>query len=205
MVRRCLACLLLTACSDASSWGVMGPGSSASGSGSSGGSSGSTSGSSASGSSSSGGSGSGGSGGSSGQGSSSGATSSSGSGSTGSSGSGSRGPRGTPGAGYTCPAVTGSQTMVSTGSALQAAMTAAKAGDVIVVAPGMYQGDFQGTAAGTASAPIVVMGQDPTHPPVLVWHVVHRVAVHPRRQLLANPEPRAHRRAQGNPVRRRSK
>jgi hypothetical protein len=72
-----------------------------------------------------------------------------------------------PGAGYMCPAVMGMQTMVSTGAALQSAMMGAKAGDVIVVASGMYQGQFQGTAAGTASAPIVVMGQDPTNPPVL--------------------------------------
>jgi hypothetical protein len=66
-----------------------------------------------------------------------------------------------------CPAVSGTQTMVSSASALQSALMGAKAGDVIVVAPGTYQGTFVGTAAGTASAPIVLMGQDPTHPPVL--------------------------------------
>jgi hypothetical protein len=66
-----------------------------------------------------------------------------------------------------CPTVTGTQTMVSTSAALQAALMGAKAGDVIVVAPGMYQGTFEGTASGSASAPIVLMGQDPTQPPVL--------------------------------------
>jgi hypothetical protein len=57
--------------------------------------------------------------------------------------------------------------MVSSAASLQAAMMGAKPGDVIVLAPGTYSGDFQSTASGTASAPIVLMGQDPSNPPVL--------------------------------------
>jgi hypothetical protein len=75
-----------------------------------------------------------------------------------------------PGAGYACsvPVPTGNQVQVSTASALQAAMTAAKPGDVIVLAAGTYSSmSFAGGAAGTASAPIVLMSADPTNPATL--------------------------------------
>src|SRR6202035_3141282 len=43
---------------------------------------------------------------------------------------------------------------------LQAALGAAKAGDVITVAPGTYAGEFTLNASGTADDPIVIRGAD---------------------------------------------
>lgn len=54
----------------------------------------------------------------------------------------------------TTPTVT-----VRTAAELKAALMAAKAGDVIVVAPGTYKGEFEAKAKGTSSAPIVLCGE----------------------------------------------
>jgi hypothetical protein len=55
-----------------------------------------------------------------------------------------------------CPA-TGS-TAVSTASALKSALSSAHPGETIVLAPGVYTGDFTASHSGTASAPITLCG-----------------------------------------------
>ena len=55
-----------------------------------------------------------------------------------------------------CPA-TGA-TAVSSASALSGALSSARPGAVIVLAPGVYTGDFVASASGTASAPITLCG-----------------------------------------------
>ena len=103
------------------------------------------------------------------------------SGSGASSGNPSQGGSGKPGAGYSCPAPTGTKKMVSTAADLQLAMKAAQPGDVITLAPGTYAGtpmtvpitggsspvNFQGVAMGTAQAPITLTSADPSNPAIL--------------------------------------
>jgi hypothetical protein len=55
-----------------------------------------------------------------------------------------------------CPAA--GATAVSSASALSSALSSARPGEVIVLAPGVYQGDFVASASGTASAPITLCG-----------------------------------------------
>ncbi|HEX6522526.1 MAG TPA: right-handed parallel beta-helix repeat-containing protein [Streptosporangiaceae bacterium] len=52
----------------------------------------------------------------------------------------------------------GSGTQVSTASDLQSALANARPGETLVLAPGVYQGDFQATVSGTAAAPITLCG-----------------------------------------------
>jgi MYXO-CTERM domain-containing protein len=49
---------------------------------------------------------------------------------------------------------------VTNAQTLNAALNAAKAGDVITLAPGTYSGQFSFNASGTADNPIVIRGQD---------------------------------------------
>jgi hypothetical protein len=53
---------------------------------------------------------------------------------------------------------TTSGTEVSTASELRSALAHASPGEAIVLAPGLYQGNFNATASGTASAPITLCG-----------------------------------------------
>ena len=55
-----------------------------------------------------------------------------------------------------CP-VTGA-TAVSSAGALSSALSSARPGEVIVLAPGQYAGDFVASSSGTASAPITLCG-----------------------------------------------
>ncbi len=55
-----------------------------------------------------------------------------------------------------CP-VTGA-TAVSSAGALSSALSSARPGEVIVLAPGTYTGDFVASGSGTASAPITLCG-----------------------------------------------
>jgi hypothetical protein len=55
-----------------------------------------------------------------------------------------------------CPAA--GATAVSSASALSSALSSARPGEVIVLAPGVYLGDFVASASGTASAPITLCG-----------------------------------------------
>jgi len=55
-----------------------------------------------------------------------------------------------------CPAA--GATAVSSASALSSALSSARPGEVIVLAPGVYPGDFVASASGTASAPITLCG-----------------------------------------------
>jgi Periplasmic copper-binding protein (NosD) len=55
-----------------------------------------------------------------------------------------------------CPAA--GATAVSSASGLFSALSVARPGEVIVLAPGVYQGDFVASASGTASAPITLCG-----------------------------------------------
>jgi hypothetical protein len=55
-----------------------------------------------------------------------------------------------------CPAA--GATAVSSASALRSALSGARPGEVIVLAPGVYQGDFAASGSGTASAPITLCG-----------------------------------------------
>jgi hypothetical protein len=52
----------------------------------------------------------------------------------------------------------GSGTQVSSASDLRSALGNARPGETIVLAPGVYQGDFQATVSGTAAAPITLCG-----------------------------------------------
>jgi hypothetical protein len=52
----------------------------------------------------------------------------------------------------------GRVTRVSTAGGLQSALSAARPGTTIVLAPGAYQGDFVATGSGTRAAPITVCG-----------------------------------------------
>jgi nitrous oxidase accessory protein NosD len=63
------------------------------------------------------------------------------------------------GLGYAATSTTATRTVqVSTAAQLKSALAAAKAGDVIQLAAGSYDGAFFGTASGTASAPITLTG-----------------------------------------------
>lgn len=60
-----------------------------------------------------------------------------------------------PGASSSC----GSQgTQVRSASDLRGALANARPGETIILAPGIYQGDFKATASGTAAAPITLCG-----------------------------------------------
>jgi pectate lyase len=52
----------------------------------------------------------------------------------------------------------GSGTRVSSAGDLRSALANARPGETIILAPGVYQGDFQATVSGTAATPITLCG-----------------------------------------------
>jgi hypothetical protein len=61
-----------------------------------------------------------------------------------------------PSPGAACP--TAGATTVSSADALSSALSSARPGEVIALAPGVYSGDFVASRSGTASAPITLCG-----------------------------------------------
>lgn len=56
---------------------------------------------------------------------------------------------------------------VTSNAGLREALAAARAGDVISIAPGEYSGGLAGALRGSAERPIVLRAADPAHPPIV--------------------------------------